>query len=38
MSKNPLRRRTPDDDPEAGILGTGEDIYPECQRTGKKLI
>jgi DnaJ-class molecular chaperone len=37
MSKNPIRHHTPDDDPEAGTPGTGEDICPECQGTGKQV-
>ena len=37
MSKNPLRHHTPDDDPEAGTPGTGEDICPDCHGTGKQV-
>jgi DnaJ-class molecular chaperone len=37
MSKNPLRHHTPDDDPEAGAPGTGEDVCPECHGTGKQV-
>jgi len=37
MSNNPLRHHTPDDDPEAGTPGTGEDICPDCHGTGKQV-
>ena len=37
QSKNPLRHHTPDDDPDAGTPGTGEDVCPECNGTGKQL-
>ena len=37
QSKNPFRHHTPDDDPEAGTPGTGEDVCPECNGTGKQL-
>lgn len=37
QSKNPLRHHTPDDDPEAGTAGTGEDVCPECHGTGKQV-
>jgi DnaJ-class molecular chaperone len=37
MSKNPLRHHTPDDDPEAGTPGTGEDVCPDCHGTGKQV-
>ena len=35
MKSNPLRPRTPDDDPEPGTPGTAEDLCPECAGTGK---
>ncbi len=35
-SKPPIRQRTPEDDPAPGAPGTGEDICPECNGTGKK--
>jgi hypothetical protein len=35
--KNPTRHHTPDDDPEPGTPGTGEDICPECHGTGKQM-
>lgn len=28
---------TPDDDPELGTPGTGEDVCPECEGTGKQI-
>ena len=34
---NPIRHHTPDDDPEPGTLGTGEDICPDCRGTGKQV-
>lgn len=37
QSKNPFRPHTPDDDPEAGTPGAGEDVCPECHGTGKQL-
>jgi hypothetical protein len=37
QSKNPTRHHTPDDDPEPGTPGTGEDICPDCKGTGKQL-
>jgi DnaJ-class molecular chaperone len=35
--RNPTRHHTPDDDPEAGVPGTGEDICPECIGTGQQV-
>jgi len=32
----PPRQRTPEDDPEPGAPGTGEDVCPECHGAGKK--
>jgi len=37
QSKNPFRQHTPDDDPEQDTPGTGEDVCPECEGTGKQL-
>ena len=37
QSKNPFRHHTPDDDPDQGTPGTGEDVCPECQGTGKQI-
>jgi hypothetical protein len=37
QSKNPFRQHTPDDDPEPGAPGSGEDVCPECEGTGKQL-
>ena len=37
QSKNPFRHHTPDDDPDQGAPGTGEDTCPECQGTGKQI-
>lgn len=36
QAKNPTRHHTPDDDPEPGTPGTGEDICPDCHGTGKQ--
>ena len=36
QSKNPFRPHTPDDDPEPGTPGTGDDVCPECEGTGKQ--
>jgi DnaJ-class molecular chaperone len=36
-SKNPFRQRTPDNDPEPGAPGTGQDVCPACEGTGKKV-
>jgi len=36
QSKDPTRHHTPDDDPEPGAPGTGEDICPDCRGTGKQ--
>lgn len=35
--KNPKRPHTPEDDPEKGTPGTGEDICPNCHGTGKMI-
>jgi len=35
QSKNPFRQRTPDNDPEPGAPGVGQDVCPECEGTGK---
>jgi len=35
--RDPTRHHTPDDDPEPGTLGTGEDICPDCMGTGKQI-
>jgi DnaJ-class molecular chaperone len=35
-SKDPKRHHTPDDDPEPGTVGTGEDACPECHGSGKQ--
>ena len=35
--RNPIRHHTPDDDPEPGAPGTGEDICPDCRGNGKQL-
>jgi len=35
--KSPTRHRTPDDDPQPGTPGTGEDVCPECQGSGKQV-
>ena len=35
--KDPQRHHTPDDDPEKGTPGTGEDVCPECHGTGKMI-
>ena len=37
QSKDPTRHHTPDDDPEPGVPGTGEDICPDCKGTGKQV-
>ena len=37
QSKNPFRQHTPDDDPELGTPGTGEDVCPDCEGTGKQF-
>lgn len=37
QSKNPFRHHTPDDDPDQGTPGTGEDVCPECRGTGKQI-
>lgn len=37
-AKNPSHHHhTPEDDPEPGTLGTGEDICPECHGTGQQM-
>jgi DnaJ-class molecular chaperone len=36
MTKDPKRHHTPDDDPESGTVGTGEDVCPECHGSGKQ--
>ena len=36
QSKDPKRHHTPDDDPEPGTVGTGEDACPECHGSGKQ--
>ena len=36
-SRNPFRQHTPDDDPEQGTPGTGQDVCPECEGTGKQF-
>lgn len=36
-SKNPFRQHTPDNDPEPGAPGTGQDVCPECVGTGKQV-
>jgi DnaJ-class molecular chaperone len=36
-SKDPKRHHTPDDDPELGTPGTGEDVCPDCHGTGKQV-
>ena len=36
QSKNPFRQHTPDDDPEQGTPGTGQDVCPECKGAGKQ--
>ena len=35
-SKTPFRQHTPDDDPEQGTPGSGLDVCPECEGTGKQ--
>jgi DnaJ-class molecular chaperone len=37
QSKNPLRQRTPDDDPAPGTFGAGQDVCPQCDGTGKQV-
>jgi DnaJ-class molecular chaperone len=37
QSKDPRRRHTPDDDPESGTPGTGDDVCPDCAGTGKQV-
>ena len=37
MRSNPTRHHTPDDDPERGVPGTGEDICPDCKGAGKQI-
>ena len=37
LSRNPFRQHTPYDDPEQGTLGTGQDLCPECEGTGKQV-
>lgn len=37
QAKNPARHHTPEDDPEPGTPGTGEDICPECHGTGQQM-
>ncbi|MBY0226091.1 MAG: hypothetical protein K2Q28_09825 [Hyphomicrobium sp.] len=36
MSKDPKRHHTPDDDPDPGTIGTGEDVCPDCHGSGKR--
>jgi DnaJ-class molecular chaperone len=36
MSRDGTHPHTPDDDPDPGTPGTGEDICPECHGKGKK--
>jgi hypothetical protein len=35
-AKDPRKAHTPDDDPEPGTPGTGEDTCPVCHGSGKK--
>ena len=34
--KNPFRQHTPEDDPAPGTPGTGLDVCPQCEGTGKQ--
>jgi DnaJ-class molecular chaperone len=36
QSTNPARQHTPEDDPKQGTAGTGEDVCPKCDGTGKQ--
>ena len=36
QSKKRFRQHTPDDDPEQGKPGTGQDVCPDCKGTGKQ--
>jgi DnaJ-class molecular chaperone len=37
QTKNPFRQHTPDDDPELGTPGAGQDVCPQCDGTGKQI-
>ena len=37
QSGNPFRQHTPNDDPEPGTPGTGQDVCPQCEGTGKQV-
>ena len=36
-ARNPFRKHTPDDDPDPGTPGTGQDVCPECEGTAKQV-
>ena len=36
-SKDPFRQHTSDDDPEPGTAGTGQDVCPDCEGSGKQV-
>ena len=36
-ARNPFRQHTPDDDPEQGTPGTGQEVCRECEGTGKQV-
>ena len=36
-AKNPFRQHTPEDDPDEGAPGAGQDVCPECEGTGKQV-
>ncbi|MBB4198248.1 hypothetical protein CCR94_17300 [Rhodoblastus sphagnicola] len=33
----PFRQHTPEDDPAQGAPGTGQDVCPQCEGTGKQV-
>lgn len=37
QSTIPSRQHTPEDDPQQGTPGTGQDVCPECEGTGKQF-
>ena len=37
QSQNPSRQHTPEDDPAPGTPGTGQDVCPQCEGTGKQV-
>ena len=37
QATNPFRQHTPSDDPQPGTPGTGQDLCPECEGSGKQV-